>query len=50
MLMQQYQVFTDTRAEAALAAGIFHRRELPIATVKAHLNKRNIEARATSAV
>jgi len=31
------QVFTATEAEAALAAGIFHRREVPIANVKRHL-------------
>ncbi len=28
------EVFTETGVEAALAAGIFHRREVPIATVK----------------
>jgi glutamine amidotransferase/cyclase len=32
-----YEVFTRTQAESALAAGIFHRREVPIAEVKAHL-------------
>ena len=32
------QVFTQTTAEAALAAGIFHRREVPIAQVKKHLS------------
>ncbi|MBT6502068.1 MAG: imidazole glycerol phosphate synthase subunit HisF [Deltaproteobacteria bacterium] len=31
------QVFTETDAESALAAGIFHRREVSIAEVKAHL-------------
>jgi glutamine amidotransferase/cyclase len=31
------EVFTRTPAEAALAAGIFHRREVPIQRVKAHL-------------
>jgi len=31
------EVFTVTGAEAALAAGIFHRREVPIGQVKAHL-------------
>lgn len=31
------EVFTRTAAEAALAAGIFHRREVPIEAVKAHL-------------
>ena len=29
-----YQVFTETRAESALAAGIFHRKEVSIASVK----------------
>ena len=32
-----YEVFTDTKAEAALAAGIFHRNEVPIGEVKAYL-------------
>mgnify|MGYP001132779249 CR=1 FL=1 len=32
------EVFAETGAEAALAAGIFHRREVPIAAVKAHLD------------
>ena len=31
------QVFTETNAEAALAAGIFHRRQVPIEDVKEHL-------------
>ena len=31
--------------EAALAAGIFHRREIPIADVKEHLRRRRIEVR-----
>jgi glutamine amidotransferase/cyclase len=31
------EVFTATEAEAALAAGIFHRREVPIQTVKRYL-------------
>jgi len=29
-----YEVFTKTKADAALAAGIFHRREVPLETVK----------------
>ncbi|UCE50945.1 MAG: imidazole glycerol phosphate synthase subunit HisF [Desulfobacterales bacterium] len=29
-----YEVFTETGAESALAAGIFHRREVPLADVK----------------
>jgi glutamine amidotransferase/cyclase len=32
------EVFENTRAESALAAGIFHRREVPISEVKAYLN------------
>ena len=39
------EVFTRTQAESALAAGIFHRREVPIGTVKAYLlNKVEIRA------
>ncbi len=38
-------VFENTRAEAALAAGIFHRREVPIKSVKDHLGQHNIEVR-----
>jgi len=33
-----HEVFTKTEAESALAAGIFHRREIPIADVKDYLN------------
>lgn len=33
-----YEVFTRTDAESALAAGIFHRREVPIGKVKAYLS------------
>jgi glutamine amidotransferase/cyclase len=32
------EVFEKTDAESALAAGIFHRREVPISAVKAYLN------------
>ena len=32
-----YEVFSETDAEAALAAGIFHRKEVPIADVKHYL-------------
>ena len=38
------EVFTHTQAEAALAAGIFHRREVPIGEVKRYLQK-SIEIR-----
>jgi glutamine amidotransferase/cyclase len=39
------EVFTRTQVESALAAGIFHRREVPIAAVKAFL-KDKVEIRA----
>jgi len=39
------QVFERTNAEAALAAGIFHRKEVPIQAVKAHLAQRGIQVR-----
>jgi glutamine amidotransferase/cyclase len=39
------EVFEKTKAEAALAAGIFHREEVPIAEVKEHLRQRHIEIR-----
>ena len=39
------EVFRKTRAEAALAAGIFHREEVPIQAVKAHLADQGIEVR-----
>lgn len=41
------QVFEKTHAEAALAAGIFHRRQVPIQEVKQSLASRNIETRYT---
>ncbi len=40
-----YEVFSKTGAEAALAAGIFHRREVEICEVKRHLAERGIEIR-----
>jgi imidazole glycerol-phosphate synthase len=39
------EVFEATGVEAALAAGIFHRREVPIAAVKEHLRTKGIETR-----
>ncbi len=39
------QVFEKTNAEAALAAGIFHRKEIPIQAVKTHLAQRGIGVR-----
>ncbi|HET98465.1 MAG TPA: imidazole glycerol phosphate synthase subunit HisF [Desulfurivibrio alkaliphilus] len=38
-------VFQQTGAEAALAAGIFHRREVEIGAVKEHLREQGIETR-----
>jgi glutamine amidotransferase/cyclase len=35
-----YDVFTETEAESALAAGIFHRKEVPISDVKDYLKGR----------
>ncbi|XP_072959050.1 imidazole glycerol phosphate synthase hisHF, chloroplastic [Typha angustifolia] len=39
------EVFQKTSASAALAAGIFHRKEVPIQSVKEHLLHDNIEVR-----
>ncbi|MFW8600967.1 imidazole glycerol phosphate synthase subunit HisF [Desulfobacterota bacterium M19] len=39
------EVFAGTRAEAALAAGIFHRREVPISEVKDYLARNGVEIR-----
>jgi len=39
------EVFEKTGAEAALAAGIFHRKEVPISAVKKHLRSKGIETR-----
>jgi len=39
------EVFQKTQAEAALAAGIFHREEVPIQAVKQHLSDQGIEVR-----
>ncbi|MCG6910861.1 MAG: imidazole glycerol phosphate synthase subunit HisF [Deltaproteobacteria bacterium] len=40
-----HEVFVKTEVEAALAAGIFHRREVPIADVKSHLHEQGIPVR-----
>jgi glutamine amidotransferase/cyclase len=40
------EVFTETEAESALAAGIFHRREIPIEDVKRHLKLNRVEIRS----
>ncbi len=40
-----YQVFDQTDVEAALAAGIFHRKEVPIQDIKDYLKSRGIEIR-----
>jgi glutamine amidotransferase/cyclase len=39
------EVFQKTKAEAALAAGIFHREEVPIEAVKNHMREKGIETR-----
>jgi glutamine amidotransferase/cyclase len=39
------EVFEKTTAQAALAAGIFHRREVAIADIKSHLRGRGIDTR-----
>ncbi|SCV67769.1 BQ2448_5380 [Microbotryum intermedium] len=39
------EVFRQTRAEAALAAGIFHRKEVPIEDVKSHLRQSGVRVR-----
>ncbi|KAI9313071.1 hypothetical protein BX666DRAFT_1864854 [Dichotomocladium elegans] len=44
------EVFEKTNVEAALAAGIFHRREVPIQAVKDHLAKCNVNCRALDTV
>jgi glutamine amidotransferase/cyclase len=41
------KVFEETEAEAALAAGIFHREEVLIQDVKTYLADKNIEVRTT---
>jgi glutamine amidotransferase/cyclase len=38
-------VFYQTKAEAALAAGIFRREEVPIEAVKEHMREKGIETR-----
>jgi glutamine amidotransferase/cyclase len=43
-----YEVFTKTGVEAALAAGIFHRKEVSIREVKDFLRRRGIEVREFS--
>ena len=39
------EVFEKTDVEAAIAAGIFHREEVPIDAVKKHMRERGIETR-----
>jgi len=38
-------VFEATNADAALAAGILHREEVPLAAVKEHLREKGIPVR-----
>jgi len=40
-----HDVFAETDVEAALAAGIFHRREVPIGDVKSHLVEKGVAVR-----
>ena len=37
------EIFEKTRAEAALAAGIFHGEEVPIEAVKEHMKEKGIK-------
>jgi glutamine amidotransferase/cyclase len=39
------EVFEKTKAEAALATGIFHREEIPIEAVKEHMRDEGIGTR-----
>jgi glutamine amidotransferase/cyclase len=39
------EIFEKTAVEAALAAGIFHREEVPIEAVKEHMREKGIETR-----
>ena len=39
------EVFEKTDVEAALAAGLFHREEVPIEAVKDHMRDEGIETR-----
>jgi glutamine amidotransferase/cyclase len=39
------EVFEKSNSEAALAAGIFRREEVPIEAVKEHMRERGIETR-----
>ena len=39
------EVFEKTDVEAAIAAGIFHREEVPIEAVKDHIREKGIETR-----
>ena len=41
-------VFRETQCDAALAAGIFHRREVPIEAVKSHLQGAALPVRAAT--
>lgn len=42
------ELFRETGVEAGLAAGIFHRREVPLDDVKAHLKQEDVPVRITS--
>ncbi|KAL7571844.1 hypothetical protein ACA910_002921 [Epithemia clementina (nom. ined.)] len=44
------EVFEKTNVKAALAAGMFHRKEVEIEAVKTHLRSRGLDARTATAV
>jgi len=39
------EIIKQTKAEAALAAGIFHREEVPIEAVKEHMREKGLKTR-----
>ncbi len=41
-----YNVFAETTADAALAASVFHYRELTVGDVKQYLNEKKVEVRS----
>jgi glutamine amidotransferase/cyclase len=45
-----HEVFTKTDVESALAAGIFHRNEVSVATVKTYLEEKKVEIRHTDTI
>jgi len=45
LLISFLDIITKSKAKAALAAGIFHREEVPIEAVKRHMKEKGIETR-----